>query len=573
MRQYQIIDAIGPFVLEQPRTKTVNWSKVPFAELEEHGRLPAGVRAEIVARFRTYLTRVRPLGYDTLSLDDMAHMVVFEWYTPALRALLSDYQQLYGDILALAHEFDMQVLVNTDYVFWNDEIAAHLEEARVSVADFFDTACKLLAEQMPGVAGVILRIGESDGRDISDTFVSKLGLRSPQSAHRLLRQLLPRFEQRGKVLVVRTWTVGVYQIGDLIWNTATYDAVFGDLDSSALIVSMKYGDTDFMKYLALNPLLLHGPQRKILELQTRREWEGMGELPSCVAWQYEAYLARLRTLDTFVGISVWCQTGGWAKPAWHNVTYLQHSSFWVEVNTELVAYMYRDELTAEEAIRRVCQQRQLGDEAQTVQLLRAVDRAVALGLYVAPIAQQQLYFRRTRVPTLLWLTWDRVDISTMMLRLLRTLIDKRQAQVLRDAEHASAAVDEAEACARYLSLTPAVYASLTLLQETMRLCFAVKIYVVSGHSRADKRVLDAAVLRYRLQCPSGYTITHVALPRRYHRVPVGFVARRVLRGESRYRTRDKVLLKTSHLQRAMVRYSARHSTLKDQSMGIETLFK
>jgi tetratricopeptide (TPR) repeat protein len=40
---------------------------------------------------------------------------------------------------------------------------------------------------------------------------------------------------------------------------------------------LKYGDADFFRFRALNPLFFRGPQQKLIELQCRREYEGMGE--------------------------------------------------------------------------------------------------------------------------------------------------------------------------------------------------------------------------------------------------------------------------------------------------------
>jgi len=569
--RYQIIDAIGPFVLDVPKDTTINWSKVPFAQIEHGGRLSAATRAQILSRFDTYLAKVQPQGYDTLSIDDLAHMIVFEWYSPKLQNLLSDYNLLYCDIVALAQSYGMAVLVNTDYIFWNDEIQTHLESSGMTAAELLDEACELLTRQVPGVAGVILRIGESDGRDIRDTFVSKLALRTPRAANKLLKHILPRFEHHTMTLIVRTWTVGVYQIGDLIWNTDTYDDVFGDIDSDALVVSMKYGDTDFMRYLELNPLFRHGHHRKIIELQARREWEGMGMLPSFVGWQYGEYLKQLRDVKELVGIHVWCQTGGWAKSSWDNVTYLQQSSLWVELNTEVVARMYRDGISVEAATEQFCTARDLGDSTVFLQLLRSSDGAITRGLYVAAIARQKLYFRRTRLPTLLWLTWDKVDISPVTLRLLRLLIHNDES-VLLDAKQAYSLASSAVRDAQLLNFDAGARRSLEVLQETLRLALSVKTSLVSQRSNIDAKALDAAVERYRRICPDGYTITQVALPRKYQRFPIGFLARRLLRADSSYRKRDKLLLKTSRVQRALVRYSMRNSSLKDQSMGIESLF-
>ena len=138
--RYQIIDAIGPFVLDVPKDTTINWSKVPFSQIEQGGRLSAATRAQILSRFDAYLAKVQPQGYGTLSIDDLAHMIVFEWYSPKLQKLLADYNLLYRDIVALAQSYGMAVFVNTDYIFWNDEIQSHLESSGMTAAELVEAA-------------------------------------------------------------------------------------------------------------------------------------------------------------------------------------------------------------------------------------------------------------------------------------------------------------------------------------------------------------------------------------------------------------------------------------------------
>jgi hypothetical protein len=143
--------------------------------------------------------------------------------------------------------------------------------------------------------------------------------------------LLPVFEARDTVLIVRTWTLGAYPIGDLMWNRRTYDAVFGDVASRYLIVSLKYGDTDFFRYLDVNPLFFHGPQQKIVEFQCRREYEGMGEYPSFVGWLHARYLTALRERScNLVGMFA-IQAGGWAP--FRRLAFCGDGSIWNELNT------------------------------------------------------------------------------------------------------------------------------------------------------------------------------------------------------------------------------------------------
>jgi hypothetical protein len=139
-----------------------------------------------------------------------------------------------------------------------------------------------------------------------------------------VRSLLPLFERFDRLLIVRTWTLGAFEIGDLMWNELTFQSVFGGIESQNLVVSHKYGETDFFRYLNLNPLFYRGAHQKMVELQARREYEGFGEFSSFVGFEYERYARYLTDCDNVVGICVWCQTGGWSH--FKRLTWLHRSS-------------------------------------------------------------------------------------------------------------------------------------------------------------------------------------------------------------------------------------------------------
>ena len=141
----------------------------------------------------------------------------------------------------------------------------------------------------PEVAGVIVRIGESDGKDVHDDFRSQLVLKTPEQARAFLQEMLPVFERHGRRLIFRTWTVGAYPIGDLMWHRDTFARVFEGITSPALVVSMKYGESDFFRYLPLNRNFFRTPLAKIVELQSRREYEGCGEYPNFTGWLHERF--------------------------------------------------------------------------------------------------------------------------------------------------------------------------------------------------------------------------------------------------------------------------------------------
>ena len=117
----------------------------------------------------------------------------------------------------------------------------------------------------------------------------------------MLRVLLPIFERRERRLIFRTWTVGAYLIGDLIWHRGRLAGALRDIKSPCFVLSMKYGESDFFRYLPLNRHFFRIDLPKIIELQARREYEGAGEYPSFIGWDCEHYKRNLRVHATLSG--------------------------------------------------------------------------------------------------------------------------------------------------------------------------------------------------------------------------------------------------------------------------------
>lgn len=570
MQNLCIIDTIGPFVLKT-EGETVNWSKVPFARIEKEGRLSASARKQITTRFETYIASIRALGYNSISIDDLAHMAALPCYPPHLLRLLQDYHVLYRHLFSIAKRHGMKVFINTDYLFFNKSIENYLQTSGQKPDDFFLKSIEKTVHDFPEIDGIILRIGENDGKDVRGAFLSKLVLKTPQEVNKLLQKILPAFETHKKTLIFRTWTVGVYKIGDLIWNQATFDTVFSSVKSNALIISMKFGDTDFMRYLHLNPLFFHGPHKKIIELQTRREWEGMGTLASFVGWDYEKYLKALQTTNTFAGIHVWCQTGGWAKVTWTNLSYLKNSSFWNELNTEVTIALYQGK-TANEAIEQFCKKRSIKDTAAFTQLLELSEITIKKGLYISEIAKKQLYFRRTRIPPLLWIEWDKAPLQPVVISLLRVLVTNPP-KAIQEADEAALASKEMLRLGKALSLDSSIITSLEFHYATFILFAQLRRYIFMDISPNEVDRLNKAIRSYQnthLQHFKTGTLKVQRSKKNPHRVLIS-----LLRQGATYRKRDRLLLVTSPLQRWLVRYYLRRSGshLADQSMGVEALFK
>lgn len=510
-----IIDAIGPF-FQGYHDDPINWSKIPFHHLERDGRVNRELFRKIHKQFVTFLDRAADMGYNAISLDDLAHLVGFDGYPPDLQFKIQEYQAEYEQFFAAAHDRRMQIFINTDLMFFNAWLEEWTQRRDERIIQALREALERVFRTFP-IDGIITRIGESDGVDVQGDFHSRLILKTPQQANRYLRELLPMFEQWDKLLIFRTWTIGAYKIGDLIWNEQTYDQVFDGLDNPHLIVSMKYGDTDFFDHLPLNPLFFRGPCRKILELQTRREREGFGVLPYYVGWQYEAYYQQVRNFPRLAGISVWCQTGGWAQ--WRNLTFLKNSSAWNELNTFATLAIFQGQCTADQALERFFKHKKF---RRFVHLYHRVLEDI---LYIDGFADQPLYFMRVRIPPLLWVCWDQVTLNPLMLA-LHNYGGQQRFKIPRKP------LKQIRKLGRELDI-----AEIQFLYETLKILAACR--KVMWKQRGAKK-LQKKLKKYRKKYPDSFDFSANLSVNTPRVMPMAFKI--LLRKQAQYRWLDKVLM-------------------------------
>jgi hypothetical protein len=548
----RLIDGIAPFFAGLPVADT-NWSKAPFARLEREGGLDPARADAVAAAFDRYCAAVAALGYDAVAIDDLAHLVAHPWYPGPLRRLLRGYADLYARLFAAARRHGMAVYALTDYCFFHPAIDARLAETGEAPLDVFAETVDAAFARWPELAGVVVRIGEADGVDVAgeETFASRLVATRPDDARALLRRLLPEFEAAGKTLILRTWTLGAGPVGDLLWNPATYDAVFAGLDSPALVVSIKYGPADFFRFLETNPTLFRGPQRKLVEFQCRREYEGMGEFPSFAGWLYADHLARLRAGGANLAGVYAVQAGGWAP--WGKLGFAGDGNVWSELNALAVARLWHGD-DPETAVRRFCAGRGIAAADRFLDLLRLSDRAIEDGLYIREFAAQALWFRRLRLPPLLWVFWRDVSVGGLVALLHRHLV-RDKAGAVAEGRRAVDHVEEMLAIAVELGLP---FEDLEFQLDSFRLFALLREVLLGVDGPETRRQLDALLPAYRDRYPDGYRVSFGPETDPLNRRPysMALLCRLLLRPEAAYRGADRLLL-NRHVSRVKARLAAR----------------
>jgi hypothetical protein len=190
-----LIDAIGPF-FRGIEGRRINWSKVPFHTLElageERERRFARIREDLAA----FAERVSAEGFNAVSLDDVAHLAHHPLYENEARASIAALRTEFRGLFALLRDRGLAIYVTMDVLSYTPALRAEIGGSQRRARRFLREILDGFLADFPEVSGVILRIGECDGKDVRGLFKSELLLRRAGHLNELLHTLLPMFERR-----------------------------------------------------------------------------------------------------------------------------------------------------------------------------------------------------------------------------------------------------------------------------------------------------------------------------------------------------------------------------------------
>jgi hypothetical protein len=368
--------------------------------------------------------------------------------------------------------------------------------------------------------------------------------------------------------------VGAHRIGDLIWHRDTLDRTLDGLDSPNLIVSMKHGESDFFRYLPLNRSFFRVKQRKLLELQARREYEGAGEYPSFIGWDCERFAAELSQVDNIAGISVWCQTGGWHR--FRRRAYLEpgHRDIWIRLNTAAAITVFKHRQPADSAVGDLLGPRRA---QAALELLDHADVVIRDLLYIGDFARQKLFFRRVRIPPLLHVYWDSLFINHGVRKVMRHFVGD-PSRTIAVGETAAGLFPRMVSLAREAGLPPDDIEHMGDFFHLVLL--ARKYYFLSYDEELAGRIRDAKK-EYKLRWPKEfrqrYRIKVSFTPFPVRRRTLGLVASLLLRRKRGYRWVDRIfILHLSGLAYRLLRPrdpASMPKFLRKSAMGVDVLFK
>jgi hypothetical protein len=477
MKQRCLADISGPFF--SPNRPFRNWSAFPYyqTDLPTAPFVDQQLLQQGLDRAKNQLLVLHQQGYNGIVIDNLAHLVSFENAPEAIYSASSPFRQraaiyraAFADLFALAQRQGMEVFVTADMQWSTPPMRAAAGVLRADnprLAHLNQWALDELFRELPAVSGLVIRIGETGGaHNQGDDYTGHLLYSTPADLRRLIATLLPVCERYNKLLVVRTWSIGIGDLGDLLWSPERYQETFGGIDSPHLLVSIKHGPADFFRFLPHNPTGgLPGPQQ-IVELQNRREYELFGMVPSAVLHQHQAIMQHQRTHNPrFAGIWAWNSTGGWGGGTASIGT--NGWSCWTEVSSALTAaLLHNPDLDGEAFVRNW-----FGSHNALADFYLASASLIEGGWYGGPPLDRPTTLGGIYLPPLLWVWWMR---PTASLLIWATLAANPQAWRQSLAAGAAACAEANAYCQRLATYPPAIADSARYLSSALEVAQALR---------------------------------------------------------------------------------------------------
>jgi hypothetical protein len=374
-----------------------------FRDHVDHS-LAQGYNAVVVPGFLEYVTF---LGLDVYA-DGDPHVARAEAMATA-----------FAPVWRYATDLGMRVYLATDMLALSPPLRSYVERtAGLDTEDprlwqVYQQGLRELYERMPFLSGLMIRIGEGGaayqlpGWD----YTSEIAVTTPAAVLAMLRAFLAVAADTDTEVIFRSWSVGIGAVGALHTSRDAYEEVLGDLHDDRLIVSTKYSLGDFYSHLPLNDTLLVGDHRRIVEFQSRREFEGLGALPNDLGVLHQLALRRFLSNPHVEGVWTWAQGGG-PLLAGPRSLHLR-TGFWQlsDLNTYVTGRLAWDpDLDPGEASADWVRQTFATDPDTVAAISGALAlsrEAVATGLYIGPYADRSVRALGLEPPPMMWLfEWD-----------------------------------------------------------------------------------------------------------------------------------------------------------------------
>ena len=389
-----------------------------------------------------------------------------------------------------------------------------IDIARPKTQEIFRALLRESFERVPELDGIVVRTGEvylqdyphhaasgnfSEGKRLGGSAI----LNGEQSHITLLNIFREEVCGRlNKTVIYRTWSFGPMNFHE---NPKYYLKVTDAIaPHTNLIFSIKHQQGDFHQLTVLNPTLMIGKHRQLIEVQCQREAYGKGAHPYYVGdgvingWEEYAWLMKpgqprgLRdvvTNEQCAGVWTWSRGGGWEGPFLKN-------ELWCDLNAYVVAEFAKNPARTEEEIFNEFARANLklteADAKKFRDLNLLSTKAVLRGQLTTLGAKINVWWARDHF-------FDEPDLSDFMKRGLveKALAEKAEAVAMWNRIEALAhEIRFADASMQEFLETSAAYGRIkySIVEQAWRVLLAARAGEQSG--QYDRAAIRSAIKRY-----------------------------------------------------------------------------
>jgi hypothetical protein len=386
-----------------------------------------------------YVNRIKEFNYSGIVFPGFLEFVNFdsvgngfEIYpqNSIYRLRHNAFRNYFSKLIEVAHQNGLKVYMGSDMATFTTPLKNYIlknngksDTENKEFWKIYQSGAKELFETMPGVDGLLIRIGEAGSvynRPGWD-YYSELSVTTDKGVQMMLNSFIEVAEKYNKLIIFRTWSVGVGQTGDLHTNTETYHRVLDTIQSNNLVVSTKYCSGDFYSWLPFNPTLSQGKHRRITEFQCRREFEGLNAFPNYLAPLHQQALQQFSSSNKhFEGFWLWSQEGGPLRAGPLSIYPLHGFNVITDANVFATAKLAQNPFANLQEITNEWVRFYFGEDSVLVnnisEMLLMSHDVTRKGLYIKEFAQYDIRALGLEPPPMMWIfEWDMVGASSSAL--------------------------------------------------------------------------------------------------------------------------------------------------------------
>lgn len=326
-------------------------------DTESHPFVREDQLSKVTEQFKRYCKRIVGYGANGIVLGDWLHMTNFDTLkgskiyseSSIFRKRNKIYEKFYNEIFDYAKGLCLNIYIYSDQFSYTAPMKLFIGPLNCNnpkLWDIYRAGYEEIFQKFPQVNGIMVRYGQHDffneymnldvfGKGPID--VAKWGdyegrPHDVKKLARLINESLKVCNKFNKKFIFRTWTQTAI---DLHSRADLYRKLIDQLkgtDIANLIFSIKRTKTDFWHYQELNPTLGIGDAEQMVEVECRREFEGMGMFPAF--WGDDNQKSLKASLERGVKhIWFWPGNGGWIVPDYPIIVpFICGFDKWIEAN-------------------------------------------------------------------------------------------------------------------------------------------------------------------------------------------------------------------------------------------------